>query len=74
MSTSNKAINISLNTLEKVVFDEKSTRALMCHTHQSVSEDVVLLFSLPLFFLSVNTDSETAVVNVTYATREQARQ
>uniref|UniRef100_A0A669CYA7 Insulin-like growth factor 2 mRNA binding protein 1 n=1 Tax=Oreochromis niloticus TaxID=8128 RepID=A0A669CYA7_ORENI len=32
------------------------------------------VFSLPLFFLSVNTDSETAVVNVTYATREQARQ
>lgn len=25
-------------------------------------------------FLSVNTESETAVVNVTYASREQARQ
>uniref|UniRef100_A0A4W6CAN0 Insulin-like growth factor 2 mRNA binding protein 1 n=1 Tax=Lates calcarifer TaxID=8187 RepID=A0A4W6CAN0_LATCA len=30
--------------------------------------------SLSLVFLSVNTDSETAVVNVTYASREHARQ
>uniref|UniRef100_A0A3Q0RWL0 Insulin-like growth factor 2 mRNA binding protein 1 n=1 Tax=Amphilophus citrinellus TaxID=61819 RepID=A0A3Q0RWL0_AMPCI len=33
-----------------------------------------LFFFVFFFLLSVNTDSETAVVNVTYATREHARQ
>ncbi len=55
------------------------TRAVhleMLHVKSKRFINCIYLFTLFLcsYFSTVNTDSETAVVNVTYGTREQARQ
>uniref|UniRef100_A0A3Q3W5X4 RRM domain-containing protein n=1 Tax=Mola mola TaxID=94237 RepID=A0A3Q3W5X4_MOLML len=66
-----KRIEVEHSVPKKQRTRKLQIRNIPPHLQWEVSSQQLLSF---LFFLSVNTDSETAVVNVTYASREHARQ
>uniref|UniRef100_A0A673K1L5 Insulin-like growth factor 2 mRNA-binding protein 1 n=1 Tax=Sinocyclocheilus rhinocerous TaxID=307959 RepID=A0A673K1L5_9TELE len=69
-----KRIEVEHSVPKKQRTRKLQIRNIPPHLQWEVSLGYLHSLSLFLFFSLVNTDSETAVVNVTYGTREQARQ
>uniref|UniRef100_A0A3Q4MJD4 Insulin-like growth factor 2 mRNA binding protein 1 n=1 Tax=Neolamprologus brichardi TaxID=32507 RepID=A0A3Q4MJD4_NEOBR len=70
-----KRIEVEHSVPKKQRYIEKlQIRNIPPHLQWEVSSHFLYFFKVITYKFYVNTDSETAVVNVTYATREQARQ